>query len=126
MLPSSRELGAADSRAQVEALETRIQQFMQGLPRLGEVEPSRVDRAREFLVIHTLCHCATVQLHASREQPPVIDTSRSLAAANAAADALRIVDVARLRFVDPILGVNFSTALDFRFLTAPFHRCCGV
>ena len=70
------------------------------------MDPAHTDRIRDLLVIHTLCHCAMLQLHAPAERPLVLESSKSLTAANAAADILRVVDVSRLYVVDPILGVS--------------------
>ena len=97
---------SAESHAQMQALDTRIEQFVSALPRLESVDPARVERSRDLLVIYTLCHCATAQLHAPLDQPLDVTTSRALTAANAAADVLRVINVARLSFVDPIMGVS--------------------
>ena len=98
---------SADSHAQLQVLHGRLEQFTQTLPRLGDVDPTHTERIRDLLVIHTLCYCAMLQLHAPSERPLILENSKSLTAANTAADILRVVDVSRLHFVDPILGVSF-------------------
>lgn len=63
---------------------------------------------RELLVVYALCYGATLQLHAPKDQPLEVETSKTVMAANAVADVVRRVDVPRLRFVDPIMGVRCS------------------
>ena len=82
---------------------------MQTVPPPTAVDPDRLDRSRDLLVIYTLCYGARLQLYAQREQPLNVETSQSIRAATAIAEVLHTIDVARLRFVDPILGVSLMS-----------------
>ncbi len=99
-------LGSADLSVQVLALDNRIEQFRLTLPSLNYVTNLPPDRLRCLLVIYTLCYCATLQLHEPLDPVLDIESSRSLAAANAAVDLLRVINAPALGHVDPILGVS--------------------
>lgn len=104
------------------ALDNRIEQFKAALPSLSHATSMRPDVVRSLLTIHTLCHCATVQLHLplSHERHPSND--KALAAANTAASMLQGIPVPQLIYVDPIMGVGldaFETSSYLIFVLLP-------
>ena len=106
---------SAGAFIQLQTLDAHVDHFTQTLPRLDGVGNAHPTHLRGILVVYTLCYCATLQLHASRDQPLDVNTSKTVMAANAVADLLRLIDVSRLRFIDPIMGVSQSR----------FRRACS-
>ncbi|CAL1714575.1 unnamed protein product [Somion occarium] len=111
--------GAPGFQTRFLALDNRIEHFKRSLPGLSLTEasssqddrPAQTDteKLRCMLCCHTLVQCATIQLHTPLQQGQDPTNSRTLAAAIAAANLLREVDVRSLSFVDPIMGVLWST-----------------
>jgi hypothetical protein len=89
------------------ALDARIDQLKAVLPpfECHGVGSTNLRQVRQLLSIYTLCHAATLQLHARFEPTWDVDRSKALNAAVSAAGLLQVANVRHLVFVDPIMGV---------------------
>ncbi|OSD05459.1 hypothetical protein PYCCODRAFT_1239826 [Trametes coccinea BRFM310] len=97
------------SQAAFLSLDNRIERFRQALPRLERLDQSRADTLRTGLLVHTLSHCASIQLHTPLVQDRVTANSRTYQAAHAAVKALRSIDVGILGCVNPFLGILWGS-----------------
>ena len=93
-------------QARFGALDARIDQFKAAIPPLVQATSLRPDVVRSLLAIHTLCQCATIQLHTPLSQGRAPSNNKALAAASAAVAVLQGVPVPQLVYVDPIMGVS--------------------
>ncbi|KAF7793506.1 hypothetical protein EIP86_004618 [Pleurotus ostreatoroseus] len=91
-------------QARFGALDARIDQFKAAIPPPVQAPSLRPDVVRSLLAIHTLCQCATIQLHAPLSQGRAPSNNKALAAASAAVAVLQGVPVPQLVYVDPIMG----------------------
>ncbi|KAI0078724.1 hypothetical protein K474DRAFT_1593666, partial [Panus rudis PR-1116 ss-1] len=102
------------------SVDNRIEHFKQNLPPLPTSDSAGSDTRtlptaaelsvhRCLLIIHTLSHSATIQLHTPLQQDHDPMNSRALASAIAAANLLQGVDVRGFGFVDPVLGSLWAT-----------------
>ncbi|KAI0923721.1 hypothetical protein AcV5_009194 [Taiwanofungus camphoratus] len=90
-------------------LENRIEQFKQALPSIERVDPARLDVIRSLLLVHTLCHCATIKLHTPLDQNDITINSRTLQAAVSAVRVLQLVNVNGITYINPILANLWTT-----------------
>ncbi|CDO73351.1 hypothetical protein BN946_scf185008.g114 [Trametes cinnabarina] len=97
------------SQAAFLSLDNRIERFRQALPGLDRFDPGRVDTLRTALLIHTLAHCASIQLHTPLIQDHVTANSRTYQAAHAAVKTLRSIDVGILSCVNPFIGILWGS-----------------
>ncbi|KAI9060917.1 hypothetical protein FKP32DRAFT_994942 [Trametes sanguinea] len=97
------------SQAAFLSLDNRIERFRQALPRLERLDQSRADAVRTGLLVHTLSHCASIQLHTPLVQDRVTANSRTYQAAHAAVRALRSIDDGILGCVNPFLGILWGS-----------------
>ncbi|OCH96258.1 hypothetical protein OBBRIDRAFT_229314 [Obba rivulosa] len=84
-----------------------LERYKQSLPPVDRVGPGRADITRSLLVIHSLAHCATIQLH----MPTSRDWSSSVRVITAALSAARNIQIANLDavpFINPIVGASLT------------------
>ena len=93
-------------QSQFVALDNRIEQFRASLPPLSQATSMRPDVVRALLAIHTLCYCATIQLHSPFAQNHQPSNSKISAAANGAASVVQAIPMPQIVYVDPIMGVS--------------------
>lgn len=105
-------------------LENRIEQFKQALPSIERVDPARLDVIRSLLLVHTLCHCATIKLHTPLDQNDITINSRTLQAAVSAVRVLQLVNVNGITYINPILAVSLWNS-NKRHQSDSGARICG-
>nr|QIE48477.1 hypothetical protein [Trametes gibbosa] len=97
------------SQATFLSLDNRIERFKQALPRIERFDPSRVGALRTVLLVLTLSHCASIQLHTPLVQDRVTANSRTYQAAHAAVKLLRGLNAGVLSGVNPYIGILWSS-----------------
>lgn len=90
---------------QKHALELRINSLLT-VALSFDLDNRGVEYQRGILLIRTLLCCALMQLHSASNQTWHPDHSRVVQAAVSAAELLETVDVSRLVYVDPVMGVS--------------------
>ena len=95
-------------QSQFVALDNRIEQFKAALPSLSQATSMHADVVRSLLAIHTLCHCATIQLHSPFAGENHNSSNKVMTAAHTAASVLQGIPVPQLIYVDPIMGVSLK------------------
>lgn len=89
-------------------LDSRVTQFQQALPTVDRINPTRQDLYSKVLLVSLLAYGATIELH----QPLEIQgsgiplNSSTFTAAMSAFNVLDSVNIAGIRYVDPIVGVS--------------------
>ena len=87
-------------------LDASIERFKQGLPAIERSTQLSSDSAHTLLLIHSLTHSATIQLHWPFTSRSTTSINRCLAAANTIVRVMQVLDVKRMEFINPILGVR--------------------
>ncbi|KAJ7456095.1 Zn(2)-Cys(6) binuclear cluster domain-containing protein [Mycena latifolia] len=95
----------SDFDAEFRALDSRIDVFKPMLPPI---------RCKGMLVVHTLGHGATIQLHRPLAPERIASRAKVLVAARAIVDILSTIDVPKIGLIDPVLAPLWtSTCLVF-------------
>ncbi|KAJ7032809.1 hypothetical protein C8F04DRAFT_646843 [Mycena alexandri] len=66
--------------------------------------------SKSMLVVHMLCHGATIQLHHYLAKERVDSRTKNLAAARAIVDILAQTDIAKVGLIDPVLAPLWTSA----------------
>ncbi|KAI0343315.1 hypothetical protein BDW22DRAFT_1267164 [Trametopsis cervina] len=101
-----------DFQATISALDTSIEAFKHTLPPLQRPSQSSGDTAHMLLLIHAICHCASIQLHRPFLNRSSTSLTRCLTAANTTIRVMHSLEVHNLGIVNPVIGVLASTASD--------------
>ncbi|CAL1714576.1 unnamed protein product [Somion occarium] len=92
-------------QADFNELDACIERFKQTLPSPERVNP---DTTHTLLVMHSLGHCATIQLHTRFVGQSSTSRSRCLTAANAIVRLTQILPVRQLPCINPIMAVLWT------------------
>ncbi|KAI0091628.1 hypothetical protein BDY19DRAFT_904256 [Irpex rosettiformis] len=93
-------------QAVISTFDASIERFKQSLPAIERSTQLSPDRAHTLLLIHTLTHSATIQLHWPLTSHSTASINRCLAAANTIVRVVQVLDVKRMEFANPVLGVR--------------------
>ncbi|KAJ7123930.1 hypothetical protein C8R43DRAFT_1135728, partial [Mycena crocata] len=91
----------AETETEFIALDDKIDAFKATLPPIQH---------KQMLVVHMLCHGATIQLHNALGKDRPVSRNKTLAAARAMADILLQTDVPKVGLLDPILAPLWTSA----------------
>ncbi|KAF7358389.1 Zn(2)-C6 fungal-type domain-containing protein [Mycena venus] len=84
--------GVCPDESEFTALDRKIEAFTPTLPPI---------QSKKMLVVHTLCHCAAIQLH-----DPLV---KALAAARAVVTIISNTDIPKVGLIDPVLATLWTT-----------------
>ncbi|GBE86655.1 hypothetical protein SCP_0905350 [Sparassis crispa] len=107
-LASQWELNNTSIQASLLFLDNCIERFKATLPAMDGIYSARPDIIRNLLMVHTLAHCATIQLHTPAAQASVASSDITLTAAEAAIRALQGVNTDAIEFITPIMPVLWT------------------
>lgn len=93
--------GSPSNDAEFRFLDQKIDRLTATLPPI---------QSKHLLVVHTVCHGATIQLHSLLEMERTVSRAKRLAAARAIVDILVKIDVPKVGLIDPILAVCVQLA----------------
>ena len=105
--PAAPATDTAGFEAALLALDSSVEQFTQSLPSVERAGTLNEEQTHSLLIIHGLCHCATIQLHRAFIERSSTSKSRCLASANV---LVRVVHelTRRLKVVSPLVGVSLA------------------
>jgi hypothetical protein len=86
-------------------LDASIEQFKQTLPTIERSPQPTVEVAHMLLLIHGFAHSATIQLHKPFMSGNSNSMARSLTSANTIVRVIQALGMARMEFINPIVGV---------------------
>ncbi|KAJ7921352.1 hypothetical protein B0H13DRAFT_2416594 [Mycena leptocephala] len=93
--------GSPSNDAEFRFLDQKIDHLTATLPPI---------QSKHLLVVHTVCHGATIQLHSLLEKERTVSRAKRLAAARAIVDILVKIDVPKVGLIDPILAPLWTSA----------------
>ncbi|KAJ7676672.1 Zn(2)-Cys(6) binuclear cluster domain-containing protein [Mycena polygramma] len=109
---SSRYSDNADVAA-FDALDALLEQFILSLPLDFSLRHAEAAKAqRSLFVTQTMAHAATIRLHAQRIHTSELSRRKYLTAARAVVHLINNTDLTKWRYVDPILGILWTTACE--------------
>lgn len=82
-------------------------------------------QSKHMLLVHTICHGATIQLHSPLETVRMESHTKQLVAARAMVDILLKTDVPNMGLIDPVLAVCLSMLappLNLNHFYSPYGR----
>ncbi|KAJ7105905.1 hypothetical protein C8R44DRAFT_806264 [Mycena epipterygia] len=93
--------GISRNDPDLSALDRKIDAFITALPAI---------QSKSMLVVHTLAHVATIQLHKPLAKDHSFARRKALAAARSVVDILKNTDVPKVGLIDPVLAPLWTSA----------------